>query len=134
MISTPKDQNRSAKLIYIASPYAGEVERNVEFAKDACRYCIAQGHTPVAVHLLYTQIFDDNDPAEREKGLRLGRQMLGHCDELWVCGDRISTGIAAEIDEAEALHLPIREISSDRIRLSQFRHQEQSCEPQIHMA
>ena len=43
------------KLIYIASPFAGEIEANIAFAKKACRYAIRQGHTPIAVHLLYPQ-------------------------------------------------------------------------------
>ena len=41
------------KLVYIASPYAGEIQKNVEFAKAACRYAMEQNCTPVAVHLLY---------------------------------------------------------------------------------
>ena len=40
------------KLIYIASPYAGDIEANTAFAKKACRYAIHQGHTPIAVNLL----------------------------------------------------------------------------------
>ena len=48
-----------SKLVYIASPYAGDVETNVQFAKAACRYAIGQGATPVAPHLLYTQILAD---------------------------------------------------------------------------
>ena len=28
------------KLVYIASPYSGDVERNVAFAKAACRYAM----------------------------------------------------------------------------------------------
>lgn len=71
------------KLIYIASPYAGDVEANVAFAKLACRYAISQGHTPIAVHLLYPQMLDDGAPAERELGLRLGHRVLESCDELW---------------------------------------------------
>ena len=39
------------KLIYIASPYAGDIETNTAFAKKACWYAIHQGHTPIAVHL-----------------------------------------------------------------------------------
>ena len=31
------------KLIYIASPFAGEIEANIAFAKKACRYAIRQG-------------------------------------------------------------------------------------------
>ena len=33
------------KLVYIASPYSGDVERNVAFAKAACRYAMNQGVT-----------------------------------------------------------------------------------------
>lgn len=29
------------KLVYICSPYAGEVERNIRFAQEACRYAIS---------------------------------------------------------------------------------------------
>lgn len=75
-----------SKLIYIASPYAGDVKQNVAFAKRACRHAISQGHTPIAVHLLYPQMLDDNDPAEREIGLRLEHRVLESCDELWACG------------------------------------------------
>ena len=47
------------KLVYIASPYSGDVERNVAFAKAACRYAMKQGVTPIASHLLYPQMLDD---------------------------------------------------------------------------
>ena len=70
------------KLIYIASPFFGDVERNIEFARAACRFCIDMGHTPIAVHLLYPQILDDKNPAQREAGLKLGFNVLEHCDEL----------------------------------------------------
>ena len=73
---------RESKLIYIASPYAGDIEKNVAFARRACRYAIHQGYIPIAVHLLYPQMLDDSDPAERELGLRLGQQLLRRCDEL----------------------------------------------------
>ena len=81
------------KLIYIASPYAGDIETNTAFAKKACRYAIHQGHTPIAVHLLYPQMLDDAEPTEREIGLRLGHRVLEVCDELWLCGGRVSFGI-----------------------------------------
>ena len=78
------------KLIYIASPYAGDIETNTAFAKKACWYAIHQGHTPIAVHLLYPQMLDDAEPTEREIGLRLGHRVLEVCDELWLCGGRVS--------------------------------------------
>ena len=104
------------KLIYIASPYAGDIEANTAFAKRACRYAIRQGHTPIAVHLLYPQMLDDFDPAERELGLRLGHRVLEVCDELWLCGSRISTGMAREIEEAKNLGIPIRQIGEQEIQ------------------
>ena len=54
------------KLVYIASPYSGDVERNVAFAKAACRYAMNQGVTPIASHLLYPQMLDDGVPEERK--------------------------------------------------------------------
>lgn len=31
------------KLVYICSPYAGDIESNVGFAKAACHYAMRQG-------------------------------------------------------------------------------------------
>lgn len=104
------------KLIYIASPYAGDIAANVEFAKAACHYAMELRHTPVAVHLLYPQFLDDGDPAQRAAGLTMGHRVLEACDELWVCGEHISTGMATEITEAKKLGIPIREVSSEQIQ------------------
>ena len=104
------------KLIYIASPYAGDIEANTAFAKKACRYAIRQGHTPVAVHLFYPQMLDDGDPVERETGLRLGHRVLEVCDEWWCGGSRISSGMAREIEEAQRLGIPIRQIEELEIK------------------
>ena len=117
-----------SKLIYIASPYAGDVKQNVAFAKRVCRHAISQGHTPIAVHLLYPQMLDDNDPSEREIGLRLGHRVLESCDEMWVCGDRISSGMAREISEAESLGIPIRSVSGLELEQAESLSVEQEAE------
>ena len=96
------------KLLYIISPYAGDIETNVAFAIQCCRMAIRQGHTPIAVHLLYPQILDDNDPVERATGLELGLNILRHCSAAWVCGTKISPGMEYEIHEAEQLGIPIQ--------------------------
>lgn len=100
------------KLVYIASPYAGDVEGNVAFAKAACRYAAAQGYTPVAVHLMYPQFLDDRVPKEREAGLKMGRRVLAACEEIWLCGERMSAGMKAE---AKRLGIPIRKVPSSDI-------------------
>jgi len=104
-----------ARIIYIASPYAGDIERNIAFARDACRYCAEQGNTPLAVHLLYPQIYDDADPAERARCLRMGLHLLERCDELWCCGDTISPGMRGELLCAKELGIPIRYVSAEEI-------------------
>ena len=100
------------KLIYIASPYAGDVEKNIEFARAACRHCMAQGNVPVAVHLLYPQMLDDSNPEERALGLELGREVLARCDELHVYGEQISSGMAAEISLAWEMNIPVTTVAS----------------------
>lgn len=102
-------------LVYIASPLSGDVEKNLEFARKACRFAIEQEVTPFAPHLLYTQMLDDNSPADRQLGIEMGSQMLGLCDELWLCGDRISAGMAGEKDLAEQLGIPVRQINAEDI-------------------
>lgn len=105
-----------SRLVYIASPYAGDVEGNVAFAKAACRYAAAQGCTPVAVHLMYPQFLDDRVPKEREAGLKMGQRVLAACEEIWLCGERMSAGMKAEEAEAKRLGIPIRLVPSSAVR------------------
>lgn len=98
------------KIVYIASPYAGDVEGNVEFAKAACRLAMEEGSTPVAAHLLYPQMLDDTVPEQRELGIRMGLKLLEACSELWLCGSRISSGMQEELKAAWRHGIPIRRI------------------------
>ncbi len=100
--------NEESELLYIISPYAGDVEKNKAFAVTCCRYAIQRGYTPIAVHLLYPQILDDQDPVERAAGLQLGINILEHCALAWVCGSTISPGMAREIRRAEQLAIPVQ--------------------------
>ena len=99
------DKNR--KKVYVASRYAGDVKTNTQAAIRYCRFVIKKGLMPIASHLLYPQILDDNKPADRELGLAFGRALLGLCDEVWVFGP-VSRGMAAEIEEAKRLNKPLR--------------------------
>lgn len=107
-ISNVKD-----KIIYVASPYAGDIEKNVRYAQDACRAVLLAGAHPYAPHLYITNILRDDVPEEREQGLKTGLAFLTVCDELWVFGPRISKGMAGEIAEAERLGKPIRYVDLD---------------------
>ena len=39
-------------LVYICSPYAGDIERNVQNARHYCAFALTQKALPVAPHLL----------------------------------------------------------------------------------
>lgn len=99
------DKNR--RKVYVASKYAGDVETNTKAAVIYCRAVIDAGCMPIASHLLYPQILNDNDPAERDLGLMFGLSLLAVCDEVWVFGE-VSKGMAQEIEEAKRLNKKLR--------------------------
>lgn len=104
------------KLVYMCSPYAGDIESNIRFAKAACHYAMEQDCAPVAVHLLYPLLLNDAIPSERKTGIRMGLRVLASCEELWICGGHISSGMRCEIAEAKRLGIPIRNISTQQIQ------------------
>ena len=108
-----KDKDRN-KLIYICSPYRADTQEGVaENERNAERYCrqaIQAGYIPIAPHLYFTRFLDDSNAREREAGLKMGRAILLECSELWICGNRISAGMEAEIATARTYGIPIREV------------------------
>ena len=61
-------------LVFIESRYAGDVERNIKFARACMRDSLDRGEAPIAMHLLYTQedILDDDIPEQRALGIAAG--------------------------------------------------------------
>lgn len=102
--------------MYICSPYAGDIDQNIRFAKATCWYAAKQGYAPVAPHLLYPQFLNDAVSAERESGIRMGLRLLSACDELWICGPKISAGMEKEIAEAGRLGIPVSKMSAGQIQ------------------
>lgn len=60
--------------VIIESPYAGDVEANVTYARAAMHDSLNRGEAPIASHLLYTQpgILRDEVPVERQWGIDAG--------------------------------------------------------------
>ena len=98
------------KLIYVASPYAGDINKNIEYAKQACQYVLKEGNAFFCPHLLYPQVLDDNNPEERRLGINIGKEVLIKCDELWVFGEHISEGMLEEIEFAKEIDIPVKRI------------------------
>ena len=99
---------RYRPLVYICSPFSGKVKKNKRKARKYCRFALEQHSIPFAPHLLFPQFMDDSSPEERQLAMFMNLIMLGHCDELWVFGDRISAGMKQEIHKAERRHMIIR--------------------------
>lgn len=86
------------KLVYVCSPYRGDIERNVAYAKELTRAVLEYGYTPITPHLYLTQVLDDGIPKERELGLLAGQELLKRCEYIllgWRYG--ISDGMRQEI-------------------------------------
>ena len=102
--------------VYIVSRYAGDVESNVKAAIRYCRFAIDKQKMPIAAHLLYPQIVDDNDPTEREIGTMYGLALLALCDEVWCFGKTLSAGMEQEIKEAKRLGKPIKYFDEEAVK------------------
>ena len=89
-------------LVNIESPYAGNVEENIKYARRCMLDCLRRGEYPIASHLLYTQggILDYTIPEERELGIRasFALKKLAHNTIVYV--DR---GISSEMEKGIAL-------------------------------
>ena len=60
--------------VILESPYAGNVDLNIQYARAAVSDSLHRGESPIASHLLYTQdgILDDDIPNERRLGIDAG--------------------------------------------------------------
>ena len=95
-------------IVYVCSPYAGDVEGNILRARRCCRYAADQGCIPLAPHLLLPQFLDEK--TERDLALFMGIVLLSKCAELWIFGEDISPGMELEIRQARKKGKPIKYI------------------------
>ncbi len=95
-------------LVFIASPFSGDTERNIMKAQGYYRFAVSKGCIPLAPHLHYPQFMDDGDKGPQELAIRFALILLGKCDELWVFGGRVSEGMGREIAKTNRRNIPIK--------------------------
>lgn len=100
-------------LVYVCSPYAGDVENNVTNAKRYSRFAVENHAIPVTPHLLYPQFMNDDDESEREMAMHFNYVLLGKCSEVWIFGGVISRGMAREIALAKKRRMKLRWFTQD---------------------
>lgn len=97
-------------MVIIESPYAGDVDRHVRYARACMADCLRREEAPFASHLLYTQpgVLDDSKPKERALGIRAGLEIGMRADRTVVYVDLgISEGMRQGIRAAEEAGRPI---------------------------
>lgn len=96
--------------VIIESPYAGDVENNIKYAKMCMRDSIFRGEFPFASHLLYTQegILNDDITIERNLGIMAGLEWGKMAEKTVVYTDLgISDGMHFGIKNAIENNRPI---------------------------
>jgi len=92
--------------VVIESPFAGDVERNIEYARACVKDCLSRDEAPFASHLLYTQpgILDDTIREERRLGILAGFRWRSAAEKTVVYTDLgTSAGMHMGIDHAREL-------------------------------
>jgi hypothetical protein len=101
---------RQMRRVVVESPFAGEVETNLAYAKACLRDCLLRDESPVASHILFasTGTLEDSDPIERAVGINAGHAWMHGAHAVVVYTDRgISSGMEAGIKVAEFFKIPV---------------------------
>ena len=100
-----KEQKKYRPIVYICSPFSGDVEGNTKKARAYSRYAVDQGFIPIAPHLLLPQFMKED--SERDLAMFMDIAILSKCKELWVFGNP-TAGMWREITYAERKQMTIK--------------------------
>jgi hypothetical protein len=109
-MQTDRTETTGPRLVILESPFAGDVEANIEYARACVRDSLLRGEAPIASHLLYTQpgVLNDDLPDERQHGIAAGLAWKRVAQASVVYVDRgISRGMEYGMEAARAQGLPI---------------------------
>lgn len=95
------------RMVYICAPLRGEVEKNIEFARQKAREVFQAGDIPVCPHLMFPPIADPGHPVEDQVAREMGLRLVESCQQVNVYGPTWTEGMWAEIHHAEELGIPV---------------------------
>lgn len=111
------------KLAFIVSPYRADdhtVAEHEEIARRMCEYARSHGYTPIAPHLLFTQILDDAVTEERDAGIDFGVAILTSLrdhQQYWIdtvfvyASHEITNGMWWELKNAYELPIRVEDVT-----------------------
>ena len=96
------------KKTILESPYSGDVEKNIDYAKKCLRDSLERDECPFASHLLYTQVLNDRDKKERWLGMSQAFEWYEFADQMILYIDLgISKGMLLGVKQAVKRNIPI---------------------------
>lgn len=93
------------KKVYIAHALSGAWDEGILAAKQYALRAAVLGYMPIAPYILMDGVLDDTDIQDRDLGMLLDIKQLLDCDEIWLCGSKVSGGMQKESEEAALVHL-----------------------------
>lgn len=96
------------RLVYIAHPVRGDVAGNLAKGRQWVRWAYEKGVAPAAPWITGCEVLDDANEVHRELGLQCDETTVARCDEIWLCGARISQGMHRELEIAMSHGVYIR--------------------------
>lgn len=110
------------QIVIMESPYAGDVSKNIDYARKCLKACLLANETPFASHLLFTQdgVLRDDIPVERKMGIDAGLEMQRRADKVVVFIDLgITEGMNKAINMAIRNRVPIeyRELDGEGFKV-----------------
>lgn len=105
-------QRERCKIAYVCSPCCDGSKRilhqNMRAARFYMRCILHDMHIAArAPHAYMPPLFSDTDYAERALAMMVGIRLLETSSFLFICGDRITSGMRGEIEHAAKLGMPI---------------------------
>ena len=96
------------KLVYICAPLRGDVEKNIEFARQKAQEVFQAGDIPVCPHLMFPPIADPENPQQDQAARDMGLRLVESCQQVNVYGSEWTDGMWAEIRHAMDLGIQVK--------------------------
>lgn len=113
--TTPTTEPSAAprmRVVYVAHPLGEEVvqrEANRQLAQQYVGAIAAGGCAPIADWITISRAWGDED--RRKEGLEIDVTLVERCDELWLCGPRVSPGMRVEAIRALEKGIVVRDMT-----------------------
>lgn len=100
------------RLVYICAPLRGDVEQNIEYARQRAREVFQAGNIPVCPHLMFPPVADPGDPVEDQTAREMGLRLVTLCQQVNVYGT-CTAGMQEEIKLAARHGIPVQYLGKE---------------------